>query len=131
MSYENTRAEAAQWMYSREVKDNSGAHFWRHTVFTKDNPDRKTLGHTHMMAYQIFGDLVDRGLLIALPEDGTGPKYMINHARDAEWKAIMYHHSHFFKQIAANIGNHILSGIIGAVIGTALTALVAWSLCSK
>jgi hypothetical protein len=129
-AYENARAEAARWMFEREDKDESGVHFWRHTVFTADNPDPKTLRHKPKMAFQIFGDLLERGLLLPLPEDGTGPKYMINHGKDDEWKTIMNHHAHFFKEIGANIGNHILSGIIGGIIGVGITALVSWSLCS-
>lgn len=126
--YDNARAEAAKWMFDREEKfDDERVHYWHHNVFTKHNQAPDCLRHNPMRALTIFGDLVQRGLLVPHDEINGVTVYRINHGQDPQWQEIMHPHLNVF----GAFGWKLADWIGGWLIGVILTSIVAWALCSS
>jgi len=113
VSYEQQRATAARWMHDR--RDRVG--WWRWSVLTDHNrDDPESLRLPHRIAFLIFSDMVQRGLIVPVIADDGGDAFSINPGRDPEWNALLHPQRAAVRGHSLTAAGYIVSGIIGAVL---------------
>ncbi len=110
------RAEAATWMRKSEVED---GHFWRFQVLTNEGNPNPNPGFPPALALKVFNSLVEDGLLI--PASGLADAFLINAAKEAEWKAVEQPRWTPIKVTAKSLIIFVLGAIAGAAIGVPVT----------
>jgi len=118
-SFAQQRAKAAKWIYDRRDR----VKWWRSSVLTERNNDPETLKLPPETAYLIFADMVQAGLLLpVIGEDGQDA-LTINPGREDDWRKVMNPRWHAVTRGGWRVGEWILSGIIGAILGVLATKL--------
>jgi len=117
-AFAKQRADAARWMYQRKDRP---VEWWRWTVLTKHNNDPETLKIDERTAFLIFADLVHDGLLVPVVASDGHEAYTINPGKDEQWQAVMHPARRWLRHNTWRIVEWVISGIIGGVIGIALT----------
>lgn len=120
--FEHEKATAARWMYERKDRP---VEWWRWTVLTDRNDDPQSLQLAPRTAGLIFADLVQRGMLLPVIAPDGYEAYTINPGRDTDWQQVMHPTYHAIKSGGWKLGEWIISGLIGAVLGAGVTAFFA------
>ena len=110
--YLRQRTEAAKWIHARKDR----VYWWQWRVLTDRNNDPECLRLPPKIAFQIFADLYQRGLLVPTFDDQGSEAFSINLGREPEWEAI----THPTKEKVRAFGRRTCDWIIGGVIGLAI-----------
>ena len=120
--FESNKATAASWMYERKDRP---VEWWRWTVLTAHNPDPESLKLDPKTAFLVFADFVQRGMLVPVVASNGHEAYSINPGRDAEWQQVMHPTYHAIKAGSWKLGEWLIGGLIGALLGAGVTAFFA------